>query len=353
MADETDSPTPEVIQMSPPAPAQVRSRASGTVWLVLGGVVAAGLGFGVSRLVPGGWPLTDTSALGSQVQALVADNAALKSRLNDLAEHPVPDPALLDRISALEARPAATKTSTETSAETSAELAALTAQVQALANTAGVSTDAAAFKALQDQVAALSSAPSAAIDTAIATAVSQAVKTAQVQLDATVASAEASAAALTTDAALTRIAAALDGGAPYASALADLGQLVIPPVLADHAATGLPTLQSLRETFPDAARAALEAAREADMGASWTDRITSFLQTQTGARSLTPRAGNDPDSILSRAEAALDSGDVAATLAELATLPQSAKPALAAWQALAQQRLDAAVALSDLAKAGG
>ena len=349
MADETDSPTPEVIQMSPPAPAQVRSRASGTVWLVLGGVVAAGLGFGVSRLVPGGWPLSDSSALGSQVQALVADNAALKSRLNDLAEHPVPDPALLDRISALEARPAATKTS----AETSAELAALTAQVQALANTAGVSTDAAAFKALQDQVAALSSAPSAAIDTAIATAVSQAVKTAQVQLDATVASAEASAAALTTDAALTRIAAALDSGAPYASALADLGQLAIAPVLADHAATGLPTLQSLRETFPDAARAALEAAREADMGASWTDRITSFLQTQTGARSLTPRAGNDPDSILSRAEAALDSGDVAATLAELATLPQSAKSALAAWQALAQQRLDAAVALSDLAKAGG
>jgi len=115
----------------------------------------------------------------------------------------------------------------------------------------------------------------------------------------------------------------------------------------------VPTLQSLRETFPNAARAALEAARQADMGAGWTDRITAFLQTQTGARSLTPREGTDPDAILSRAEAALASGDVAATLAELATLPEAAKPDLAAWQAQAQLRLDAAAALAGLTGSGG
>jgi hypothetical protein len=135
--------------------------------------------------------------------------------------------------------------------------------------------------------------------------------------------------------------------------LTDLGAAPIPPVLADHAASGLPTLQSLRDAFPGVARAALDAARQADMGASWTDRITAFLKTQTGARSLTPREGDDPDAILSRAEAALASGDLPAVLAELAVLPEAAKPALTDWLAQAQLRLDAAAALTSLAKAGG
>ena len=348
MADPQDSPTPaampEPIPMPPPnmppdmPPA--RRKAFGAVWLVLGGVIAAGLGFGASRLVPGGWPIADTSGLKAQVEQLAADNAALKTRLNDLAEHPVLDPVLNARLTALEARPAGL--------DQSADLTALKAQVQALSsapafNAPGV--EAGALKALQDQVASLATAPSAAIDAAV--------KAAQDQLAATMATAEASAAKLTVDAALTRIAAALDSGAPYASALTDLGQQTIPAVLSEHAASGLPTLQSLRDSFPAAARAALEGARHADMGASWTDRITVFLQTQTGARSLTPRPDNDPDAILSRAEAALASGDLTATLAELAALPEAAKPALTGWMTQAQLRLDAAAALTGLAKAGG
>jgi len=344
MADLQDSPTEPAIQIPPSMPVldkpPVRRGRSAALWLVLGGLVAAGLGFGLSRLVPGGWPIEGTSALQTQVEALVADNAALKSRLNDLAEHPVPDPALLDRVSALEARPAGR--------DQSADLTALKAQIEGM-STAPASpapgVDAAALKALQDQVAALSIAPSAAIETAV--------KAAQDQFAATMATAQASAAKLTADAALTRIAAALDSGAPYASALTDLGQHTLPPVLLEHATSGLPTLQSLRDAFPKAARAALEGARSADMGASWTDRISAFLQTQTGARSLTPREGNDPDAILSRAEAALASGDLTATLAELAALPDAAKLALTDWTAQAQLRLDAATALTDLARAGG
>ena len=352
MADPQDSPTPEAIPEAIPMPPPIMSadlppanrKTFGAVWLVLGGVIAAGIGFGTSRLVPGGWPLADTAAatsgLQAQVQQLAADNSALKTRLNDLAEHPALDPALNVRIVALEARPAGV--------DQSADLMVLKAQVQAL-STAPASlapgVDAAALKALQDQVTALSIAPSAAIDAAV--------KAAQDQLAATMATAQASAAKLTTDAALTRIAAALESGAPYASALTDLGQQTLPPVLLEHATSGLPTLQSLRDAFPKAARASLEGARQADMGASWTDRISAFLQTQTGARSLTPREGNDPDAILSRAEAALASGDLTATLAELAALPEAAKPALTGWTAQAQLRLDAATALTDLAKAGG
>ena len=65
-------------------------------------------------------------------------------------------------------------------------------------------------------------------------------------------------------AALGRIQAALDSGAPFASALPDLGD--IPAALVKAANSGVPTLAILRETFPDAARAGLDAALRAEYG---------------------------------------------------------------------------------------
>ena len=81
--------------------------------------------------------------------------------------------------------------------------------------------------------------------------------------------------------------------------------------------------------FPTAARAGLEAALRADMGSSWTERATNFLRAQTGARSLDPREGDDPDAILSRAEAAVSAGDLATALTEIAALPEPAQTAMA------------------------
>lgn len=120
-------------------------------------------------------------------------------------------------------------------------------------------------------------------------------------------------------------------------------------MLADHAAAGLPTIASLRDSFPAAARDGLEAALRANMGESWTDRVSNFLRSQTGLRSLTPREGDDPDAVLSRAEAALEAGDVAGALAELERLPDAAKPALADWTASARVRLEAEAAFATLA----
>ena len=100
------------------------------------------------------------------------------------------------------------------------------------------------------------------------------------------------------------------------------------------AETGVPSLATLQDSFAEAARAALEAALRADMGDSWTDRAMSFFRTQTGARSLTPREGSDPDAILSRAEAALAKGDLVTTLAELDSLPEVARTAMADWRSL-------------------
>jgi hypothetical protein len=160
--------------------------------------------------------------------------------------------------------------------------------------------------------------------------------------------AKASAAAAQTRTALGQIAAALDTGTSYTAAVANLSGTTLPAVLTDHATNGLPTLQSLQADFPDAARKALEAALRANMGQTWGKRVANFLRAQTGARSMTPREGNDPDAILSRAEAALAKGDLTATLQETAALPPEALAALAPWLARAQVRMDAETAVQAL-----
>src|SRR5690606_16625940 len=106
--------------------------------------------------------------------------------------------------------------------------------------------------------------------------------------------------------ALSRIETAMDSGAGYASAIADLRQLgiTVPEPLIAAAETGVPTQPALEARFPEAARAALAAARSADAGGEGGG-FGAFLKTQLGARSLEPREGTDPDAILSRAEAAL------------------------------------------------
>jgi hypothetical protein len=82
-----------------------------------------------------------------------------------------------------------------------------------------------------------------------------------------------------------------------------------------------------------------------------TDGLLAFLRVQTGARSLQPREGTDPDAVLSRAEAAVKGGDVAASLTELAGLPAQGQAAMADWSARAKVYLAAHEALAGLAAA--
>jgi hypothetical protein len=143
--------------------------------------------------------------------------------------------------------------------------------------------------------------------------------------------------------------AALDTGQAYTAAVAMLQGSDVPAALSDHAATGLPTLANLQGSFPAAARAALDAALRANPGETWTDRVGTFLRSQTGARSVTPREGNDPDAVLSRAEAALATGDLDTALQEISALPDEAKAAMTDWTNLAEQRRAAAAAIETLA----
>ena len=335
MATPDDAGTPQPLS-SHPAPRPKRRGLAWVIWPLLGGAFAAAAGYGVAQYVPNGWPMasvvtlqTQVAALSDQVVALQADLQKADTRLTSLETAPAPQ-ADAGQVAVLEARLTALESKPTPAGTDSAALAELRAEV------AAIKTDGAAVMSAQVQ---------ADLDAKV--------KATEAKLTAIEQTAQAQAAATLTRAALGQIAAALDSGAPYPSALVALSGTDLAPVLADNATAGLPSLQSLQATFPDTARTALEAALRANMGESWSERVGNFLRTQVGVRSLTPREGADPDAILSRAEAALSAGDVAQALVEIATLPVPAQDALAAWRAQAQLRLDAQAALAALmAKAG-
>ena len=162
--------------------------------------------------------------------------------------------------------------------------------------------------------------------------------------------AEEAAKRTTARAALSRIEAALTAGGVLDPALADLkgAGIEVPQALAEQG-QGVPTLDALRAAFPPAARGALAASLAESAGGSLWDRTLGFLRTQSGARSLTPREGADPDAVLSRAEAALAASDLGAAIGEIGTLPADGQARMAEWVALAKRRIAATSAAAALA----
>ena len=123
----------------------------------------------------------------------------------------------------------------------------------------------------------------------------------------------------------------------------------VPEALSANAESGIATQGSLIETFPSVARAALSAARsDATENAEGTNRVATFFANQLGARSVAPREGDDPDAVLSRAEAAVRDGNLDTALSELSALPEAAQAAVADWQASASTRLEAKTAADAL-----
>jgi hypothetical protein len=364
-------------ETAPPPP--VRRRGGGAfLGTVLGGILAAGAGFGLARMVPGGWPIQGNSALEAQIKAQEDSLAGLKAQLSDLAARPVQDSteeiaalkSELQKMIADSADSAAVVDPApmiaEATGDIQASIAALDGRLTEIEKRpvgfagAGVSSAAIAAydRQLQDlraQIAAQNGQGgdiAAQIEAVAADAKAQLAAAAQ---DAERMKAEAAAAVqtATTGAAMGRIRAAIEAGGPYAGAVADLMALgmQIPPDIAGLAETGVPTLTDLQRSFPAVARDALSAALRAQTPTGWGDRLTAFLRTQTGARSLSPRDGTDPDAVLSRAEGLLADGDIAATLAELGTLPAAAKDVLAPWVTEAESRQKAVAALSALSAA--
>lgn len=374
-SDTVLDPTPD---RPPVTPAPGRAQVGRTVFLglVLGGIVAAGLGFAAARFVPQGWPLLGqtagvdgTVALEQRLSALEADFQAAATRaplapapdprldgiaaeLADLqaalAARPVPvvvpDPAATERVEAIDRRLAAIEQSPQApgGGVAPAAFAALQAEVRSLRE--GVATGASA--AAQPIIAEVQAAADAA-----EARLAEAEAGAQALTKTTTAMTQAAARA----AAFIRLRSAIDAGLPFDAALSDLAAagVAVPDSLTGTASAGVPTIADLRDSFPAIARAALEASRQADMGDTFGERLGSFLQDQTGARSLEPREGTDPDAVLSRADAALRGGDLPGAQRELTGLPADGQAAVADWVARAQARIATLEAVTTLAAQTG
>lgn len=316
----------------------------GGLSMVLGGIVAAGIGFGAAYwvfpqmglLVPP-QDMTDITsrindaqdrldALAAEVDALppAPDLAPLEGEVaqlsTTLSEQMAADmERLTSRIDALEARPVA-EGSAISVGEITALQEALAVQQEALNAQAGE---------LDDLTARITSDEAAAR-----------------------AAADEAASAKLRRAALARLGSALDTGAPFDAALADLDAAGITPPDALRAAaeTGVPTRAALENAFPPAAREALASARASgEAGEEGGNSVLNFLSDQLGARSLEAREGPGTDAILSRAEAALREGRLADALNEVDTLPETARAPLAGWAETARSRLEATAALDALA----
>lgn len=308
---------------APPAPARaVESRRGGSAFVaaLLGGAMACAAGFALSHYNLFGLRTEpDLAAYDARLAALDKVQAEQKSALAALA--PVDDPQ--EELDSLAARLAALETALAALPEDGggagpAALAALQAEVAALKAASGAPADVRAV--VQDELAKWQKDASAQAQAEAETARTAALK----------------------QAAAATLADAVASGAPYAAALQAMGLDTPPEALVRHAETGLPTHAELAEGFAAAARDALAAAPVADQG------IWGFLGQQVGARSLTPQEGTTPDAILSRAEAAVKTGDLAAALAELAALPPESQAAVAPWVADAADRLAAEQALAAL-----
>lgn len=341
-----DAPDPITEKAPEPNGVPVQRRKPSLFLPVAGGAIAAIIGFGVAQIMPGLWPQTDTAAIDRQLAAQATELLDLRSKLAQAASTAVvPDKDLSNRVSALETTVAGLQPAADTQPMIS-RLEAVEQSIAAMSAAVGTS-DPTGIAELRAEVNTLKAGgiPTAAIEKATA-AIDAKLADADTKIAAIKAEAEAFAKSAAQRAALRQLQAALDTGAPYSSALADLSDIALPAVVTDSVQSGLPTLQTLRASFPDAARAALDAThRVTSRDQSWTERFGSFLRGQTGARSLSPREGSDPDAILSRAEANLAAGDLTAALAELSAMPAEGKAALADWTARATQRQQAAAAI--------
>lgn len=325
-------PQPEPVATPTPAP----PRRGGVVWPLIGGALAAVGGFAVAELdvldLRPADPAAEIAALRTEMQALSARPAPdasgleqgiadLQARLDALETAPAPDPSRLDelaaRLEAIETQPA----------DGSAGTAALASRLQALERR-------------------LSEAPATAnleeVDEALAR-----LEAAEAEAAARAEEAAAAAAGAARVEALVRLRSAVASGAGFEAELAALDDPELQATLAPHV-TGVPTLETLQATFPDAARQSLQLARAGAEGEGWGDRFVDFLAGQTGARSLTPREGPEPDAILSRADFALSERRLADAVAEVRTLDPALQAPLSDWLAQADARIAVDTALGGL-----
>ncbi|MEM9433781.1 MAG: hypothetical protein AAGA12_07660 [Pseudomonadota bacterium] len=338
-APETVSDASAEPSATKPAPASARQPVF--IPMVIGGVIAAGLGYFIAEYNAGRFgdqgpsetetelrsavvSLSDGAAEVDQLQAiqtgrietLEADLANLAEQLVETTQQTTEE--LTERVTALEARLDSLVTDGIEGSNLSAEVAAALADQR-------------------DQISALTGELQQMSEDAQAQMAQAAEEIENVAAQEARASARA---------ALAQVRAALETGAPYADVLPDLVAVgPVPPALSEQAEVGIPSQMTLRSEFGSAARDALSASRRSEAGTGAADRVRVFLQDQIGARALVPQEGDSPNAVLSRVEGAVKSGALEDIGPLIAELPQAGQDALAGWFAKVASRQNAMTAI--------
>lgn len=323
----TTSAKPATPSKTPPpvTPVAEPEKRGSVFWpMLFGGIIAGGIGFAVAEydlLEQAGLRPADSSQ--SNLSDTIAAQEARIKALEETDPAPAPtDDAALQEVQAL--------------------VAELATRVDDLGNRPAAEAPAPVdTSAFEQELAALQSSVETQRDE-----IQRLLDNALSVEEATAQAAQAA----TLQSALGRIVSAVTTGQPFEAEIADLqanGIQDVPPALADTAATGVVTAANLQDRFPDAARASLAAARAASPDVDGGG-IGGFFKQQLGARSVAPRDGDDPDAILSRAEAAMRDGRLADALAEVKALPPEAQEPLSEWLSDAQARHDAQDAVQTL-----
>lgn len=334
-AEITEEPQVERVTEAAAPVAPVVKR-GGIVPMVLGGAICLALGYaGAQFIKPSGWPFP-----GSNTEELSQQIAALESQLA----------ALQDQSETAIAQLATDQTSANETLR-----ADLEGQIAAVDPGSALATLQDQISGFEERMTEIEARPVAsAIVSPEATAAYER-QLAQMQdlLDSEIArleTAKEQAVAEETEARIAtnkaRLQAQVDGGEPFAAVLADIGADA-PAVLADAAAEGIPSVSVLEEGYAEAARAALVSASRAAYDAGEQGWFQTALRTQLGLRSTTPKEGDGPDAVLSRAEQFVRDGQFAKAITTLESLPEAGKAEMQGWIAQAQTRVDVMTALDE------
>jgi hypothetical protein len=296
-------------------------------------------------------PLHETAAAPATPAPNSATGADITAQLNKIEgaiAAQKPDPVLISRLAAVEA---ATKSLSDSVAAlgTRVDQVAATAQgAQVQAKTAADASDAAKTAAqagvarsdldsLASRVAALESATKSLSD----------------NVTRQTSSADDGAARLMATAEALR--ATVERGAPYQAELAVVKSLGADPSatapLEPFAATGVPTAAVLARELAALTPALMQAAEPTPNDNSFLARLESNAQHLVRVTPVDAPTGDDSLSNVARINADAAHADIAAALADIATLPDAAKELTAAWVQKAQTR-NAAIAASRQLAAG-
>ena len=340
-----DTVEPEAAEMVDTAPAKepAPARKGGFMPTVLGGVVAAGIGFGTALYLLPNLPASllpdqgeDMSAvLAEKLEAQSAEIEALKAQLTAAGDKTALETALSD----VARQVAGVASDVATLKDAQGDISDFETRLSTLEKAPLASASPAAVEAYQREMAQLQEALAAQRADVEAMAAEAEEKRA---------SAEMTAQEALQRSAVSQILTSLETGSSFGDAVASLQATgaEVPEALVAQAG-GVPSVAQLTADFPEAAREALAAARTSDTESG--GGFGAFLKTQLGARSLEPREGSDPDAVLSRMEAAARDGRLGDVMAEAEALPEAAQAPLQDWLDAAKARqaaVDAANVLS-------